>query len=100
MGALVAVVLTGIIIVGAFRYLMKKEVREAAHSAALHKPVTWAFIAFGVVSLLTFFWGVFIPAIGNIKIPIGYTDIRLWQLGGIGSGLWLIICLGSGKLGE
>lgn len=93
MAALVAVVLTIMISVGAFRYVTKRHVRAQAHDVVLRKPGVWAFLVFGAASLLTFFWGVFIPAIGTIKIPLGGYTIPLWQLGGIGSAIWLVIYL-------
>ena len=97
MAALVAVAMTIVIICAAFRYLTKREVRTAAHDAVLQKPGVWAFVAFGAASVLTFFWGVFVPAVGQVGVPLGYATIPIWQLGGIGSAIWLIAYLSFWK---
>ena len=93
MAALVAVALTIVIAAGAFRYMTKRDVRAEAHDAVLRRPGIWVFVGFGTVSVLTFFWRVFVPTIGTIEVPFGEYAMPLWQLGGIGSAVWLVIYL-------
>ena len=100
MAFLICLALTGIILFGAYRYVAQPEARTAAHEALRRNPKDWAFAILGVAALLTFFWGVFVPSFGGIEVPLGgYSSLRLWQIGGIGTAVWLALYILTGRLG-
>src|SRR5258707_14080109 len=98
MAFLGALLLSAVIIFGAFRYLVNPNTRSAAHKALIRNPGQWAFVILGVSSLMVFFWGVVIPSFGEIAIPISdHRSIRLWQIGGVSTLIWTVLWFWIGE---
>lgn len=85
MGALVALMLTGFIVVGIYKFFTQSDARRNFLAECAEAPFESAFVFLWVACGLTFFWGVFVPPLGTIKIMILGTRRELWAVAGIAS---------------
>jgi hypothetical protein len=83
MGAIIALVLTGCAAVGVYKFFTKRDFRQSLVDEFARSPIETAFVFSWCGCGLLFFWGVFVPALGTIKIPISGKTYELWAVAGI-----------------
>ncbi|ESY70033.1 MULTISPECIES: hypothetical protein [Mesorhizobium] len=83
MGAIAAIMLTGLAIVGAHKFFTKRDFRQSLLAEFAKSPVETTFVFSWCGCGLLFFWGVFVPALGTIKVPIAGKQYELWAVAGI-----------------
>ncbi|WFU09781.1 hypothetical protein QA646_02620 [Rhizobium sp. CB3090] len=91
MAAILSIIMTGFAIIGVFRFFSEREFRKNLISDFLKQPLETFFILCLVACFLIFFWGVFIPAIGTIRVKIFGARYELWAAAGILSLLGFVI---------
>jgi len=85
MGAIVALMMAGFAAVGAFKLFTQSDFRKSLLGEFITSPVETTFIFALCGCMLLFFWGVFVPTLGTIKIPITGNRYELWAVAGIAS---------------
>ena len=90
MGLIFGLMLTGLVFYGAYRYVLDPSLRSNFNRELAAEPLYSLWVGFGVLCCLTCLWGLLIPAVGSVRIPIGSGSIRLWQAAGLGAILWFI----------
>lgn len=93
MGAIMALLLTGMVGVGVWKLLTDPVARKRYAAEFNGAPGASILVMTWVACILVFFWGVFVPVFGTIKIPIFGTKLELWSLGGIGSAVGFVVWL-------
>lgn len=85
MGAIIAVMMTGIGVFGIYNLFTKPDFRRSLFGEFMASPVVMTFIFALCACMLLFFWGVFVPPLGTIKIMIFGKHRELWAVAGIAS---------------
>lgn len=83
MGAIVAIMLTGFAIVGVYKFFTKPDSRKSLIAEFASSPLETALVFSWCGCGLLFFWGVFVPALGTIKVPIAGKRYELWAVAGV-----------------
>ncbi|OBY05975.1 hypothetical protein BAE36_17385 [Rhizobium leguminosarum bv. trifolii] len=99
MGAIVALMMTGFAAVGTFKFLTQSDFRKSLLGEFIASPVETTFIFALCGCMLLFFWGVFVPTLGTIKVPIMGNRYELWAVAGIESLVGFLIMVLSKWLG-
>lgn len=94
MGAIMALILTGMVAVGIWKGLTNREARRGYAKEFGAAPLESMLVAAWCACILVFFWGVFVPPFGTIKLDILGAKMELWSLGGIGSAIGFVVVLG------
>lgn len=85
MGAIIALMMTGFAVVGVYKLFTTPDFRRRLFDEFAATPVETTYIFALCACMLLFFWGVFVPALGTIKIPIFGDEYELWAAAGIAS---------------
>ncbi|EHH03366.1 hypothetical protein ATCR1_21330 [Agrobacterium tumefaciens CCNWGS0286] len=85
MGAIIALMMTGFAVVGIYKLFTKPDFRKSLFGEFAASPIETTFIFALCGCMLLCFWGVFVPALGIIKIPIMGKRYELWAVAGIAS---------------
>lgn len=91
MGAIAALFLTGLVIVGIYKLLMKPDSRAAFWNEFWKTPGESLFVIVWVGCCLFTFWAVFVPPLGALTVSIGRRKIALWMITGGASLAGLVI---------
>jgi hypothetical protein len=92
MGAILALMMTGMIGVGVWKIFTDPEARNRYAAEFSGAPAESLFVLVWVGCILIFFWGIFVPVFGQIEIPVLGRDMQIWSLGGIGAAAGFLIC--------
>lgn len=95
MGAIFALILSGLCVVGLYHFATDKSTRAAAFAKLRVKPIETFLLAVWVASALGFFWGIIFDI--SFYIPLPWGHIRFWQLAGVLSLVGTVIFFSSGK---
>lgn len=91
MGFIAGLVLTGVMLYGAYCYVSDAEWRKDLHKELAESPLYCLWVSFGALCVLTFFWCLLIPSFGYARISqIGSWNVRVWHATGIGAILWFL----------
>lgn len=85
MGAIIALMMTGFAVVGVYKLFTNPDFRRSLFGEFAASPIETTFIFALCACMLLFFWGVFVPALGTIKITILGKRRELWAVAGIAS---------------
>lgn len=85
MGAIIALMITCFAAVGVYKFFTQSDFRNSLFGEFADSPIETTFIFALCACMLLFFWGVFIPALGIIKIPFMGKRYELWAVAGIAS---------------
>jgi hypothetical protein len=85
MGAIIALLMTGFAAVGVYKLFTQSAFRNSLFGEFAASPVETTFIFALCACMLLCFWGVFVPALGTIKMPIMGKRYELWAVAGIAS---------------
>lgn len=98
MGAIIALVMTAA--AGAWVWVMFKnpETRERYAEEFRSDPWGNSLVLAWCGCLLLAFWGVFVPALGKIPIPVFGTRLELWSFAAFGAGLGFVIWIVAAQM--
>jgi hypothetical protein len=63
--------------------IWNRDERIKAIAEMKEKPGEWAFLLIWIVFIFLFFFGIFVPPLGEIELAD--TGWQLWQIGGVGT---------------
>jgi hypothetical protein len=91
MGFIGGLILTGILLYGAYCYVRYPLWRKDLHKELAESPLYSLWVSFGALCFLTFFWCLLIPSFGYAHIfQIGGWNVRVWHATSIGAILWFL----------
>lgn len=77
--------MTGFAAVGVYKLITKADFRKDLFGELASSPMETTFVLALCGCMLLCFWGVFIPSLGLLKVPILGKRYELWAVAGIAS---------------
>ena len=84
MGLMAAFFMSGMLVLGLYKFIFRPDERTKLLAEMQHEPIQWIGLAISAVFFIMFFWGILIPPFGFLRVSIVRAHLQVWQLGGIG----------------
>jgi hypothetical protein len=91
MGMLFGLLLTGMAVVGVYKFLTSADYRADLAKEFSEDPWFAVFALFGGFSVIALIWCLIIPPLGQLRISFGRDSLPLWGLAGLGVVAWSVI---------
>jgi len=91
MGMLFGLLLTGMAVVGVYKFLTRAAFRADLVREFREDPWFATFALFGGFSVIALIWCLIIPPLGKLRISFGHDSLPLWGVAGLGVVAWSII---------
>lgn len=91
MGMLFGLLLTGMMVVGGYKFLTSADYRAEFAKEFYEDPWFAVFAMFGGLSVVAFIWCLVIPPLGYLRISLGRDSLPLWGVVGLCVVAWSLI---------
>lgn len=91
-----SILMSGFVVYGLYRLTRSPEARRNFFRETVDDPLSSAFVGVWVLCWMMFFWGIFIPPLGELPL----FGLKVWQVGGIGSLVGFVLELAVKRLGH
>jgi len=91
MGMLFGLLLTGIMVVGGYKFLTRPDYRAELVKEFNDDPWFAMFVLFGSLSVVAFIWCLLIPPLGYLRVSFGRDSLPLWGVVGLCVVAWSVI---------
>lgn len=91
MGMLFGLLLTGMAVVGVYKFLTSADYRAELAKEFYEDPLFAVFALFGGLSVILFIWCLIIPPLGELRISFGRDSLPLWGVVGLGVVAWSVV---------
>jgi hypothetical protein len=91
MGMLFGLLLTGMMVVGAYKFSTSADYRAELAKEFNEDPWFAIFTLLGVFSVIAFIWCLLIPPLGYLRISFGRGSLPLWGVVGLCIVSWSVV---------
>jgi choline-glycine betaine transporter len=96
MAFIITVILIGLVLVGMFKFVTSRDSRAETIKEFKADPLVSIFVSIWILMIFCFFFGVFIPPFGELRLKM-LGGLEIWKLGGLGSLSGFLIFLFASK---
>jgi hypothetical protein len=94
MAFLLSLFFSGMVVIGLYRVVTRADDRRKLTKGIKEAPIKALFTLAWVACWMAFFWGIFVPPLGQLP----FFGLQLWQVGGLGSLIGLILLFAFPRL--